>query len=414
MLTRIEVLNYQALRYIKQSLEPFQVLIGPNASGKSTFLDVISLVASVVTSKPITETIRDRAPDIRDLTWMRSTDWFEIAVEAVVPTEQDSPRKKLRYEFRIGIDDGTHDLAILAETLWFISNSVNLNGRHQLPFPEIPNVPERITVGENKRTPASWRKIVNKTTAGNDYFKSETTEWNNQFRLGPKRSALANLPEDETRFPAAIWFKRYISEGVQRIMLNSEALRKASPPQSRRAFLPDGSNLPWVIHNLEQNHPAKLREWIAHVQTALNDVRDIRTLERPDDRHRYLVIEYDTGLQASSWTVSDGTLRMLALTILAYLPDFTGIYLIEEPENGIYPRAVETVYQSLSSVYSAQVLVATHSPIVLSLAQPKNILCFARTPQGETDIVRGDEHPALANWQDDVTLDTLFASGVLG
>jgi energy-coupling factor transporter ATP-binding protein EcfA2 len=414
MLTRIEVLNYRALRYISQSLEPFQVLIGPNASGKSTFLDVIALVASVVTAKSVTEMIRDRAPDIHDLTWMRSSNAFEVAVEAVVPTETGSPSRNVRYEFRIGVDEETNELAILAETLWFISHSVNSNGRHQLAFPEIPDVPERITVGENKRTPASWRKIVNKTAAGNDYFKSETTEWNNQFRLGPKRSALANLPEDETRFPAAIWFKRYISEGVQRIMLNSEALRKASPPQGPRAFLPDGSNLPWVIYNLEHNHPDKLQEWIAHVQTALNDVRAIRTVERPEDRHRYLVIEYDTGLQAPSWIVSDGTLRLLALTILAYLPDFTGIYLIEEPENGIYPRAVETVYQSLSSVYSAQVLLATHSPIVLSLAQPRNILCFARTPEGETDIVRGDKHPALANWQDDISLDTLFASGVLG
>ncbi len=118
-------------------------------------------------------------------------------------------------------------------------------------------------------------------------------------------------------------------------------------------------------------------------------------MERPEDRHRYLVLDYDTGLQAPSWLVSDGTLRLLALTILAYLPGLEGAYLIEEPENGIHPRAVETVLQSLSSVYGAQVLLATHSPVILSLTRPEQVLCFNRTAQGATDIVLGSEHPRL-------------------
>ncbi len=85
----------------------------------------------------------------------------------------------------------------------------------------------------------------------------------------------------------------------------------------------------------------------------------------------------------------------MALTLLAYAPMVSGVYLIEEPENGIHPRAVENAFQSLSSVYDAQVLAATHSPILLSLAEPRQILCFARNREGATDIVRGDEHPAL-------------------
>jgi hypothetical protein len=76
--------------------------------------------------------------------------------------------------------------------------------------------------------------------------------------------------------------------------------------------------------------------------------------------------------------VSDGTLRLLALTILANLRSATGIYLVEEPENGIHPTAVETVYQSLSSVYDGQVLVATHSPVMLAISSPEQLLCFAR------------------------------------
>jgi len=40
MIARIEALNYKCLRYVSQGLQRFQILVGPNASGKSTLLDV--------------------------------------------------------------------------------------------------------------------------------------------------------------------------------------------------------------------------------------------------------------------------------------------------------------------------------------------------------------------------------------
>jgi predicted ATPase len=239
---------------------------------------------------------------------------------------------------------------------------------------------------------------------------AETSNWNNPFYLGPRRSALANLPEDERRFPVALWFRRTLMDGVQRLALNSEALRRPSPPGSPRTFRPDGSNLPWVVAELPED---RLRDWVSHVAQALPDLRGVATVERPEDRHRYLVLKYKTALEAPSWLVSDGTLRLLALTLLAYLPKLEGIYLVEEPENGIHPRAVEAALQSLASVYDAQVLMATHSPVVLSLTRPEQLLCFARTPDGETDVVLGSEHPRLQSWQRDTDLGTLFASGIL-
>jgi predicted ATPase len=413
MLTRIEALNFRALRYVDQRLEPFQVLIGPNASGKSTFLDVIAFLADIVTSPALADAVRVRAPHIRDLTWMGHSDWLELAVETRIPEQvmATTGHTHLRYEVRVGIHDVTGELALLTETLWLMRPN-GAAPRQTALFPATPRPPDRIThVG---RTKQGWRTIVNKTGTGNDYFKSEKTDWNNMFRLGPKRSALANLPEDEERFPASTWFKRYIAEGVQRLMLNSEALRRPSPPQSPRTFLPDGSNLPWAIDGLEKQDMSLRNDWIAHLRTALPDVEQITTVERPEDRHRYLVVQYASGLRVPSWMVSDGTLRMLALTILAYLPDIEGIYLIEEPENGLHPRAVETVLQSLSSVYSAQVLLATHSPVILSQTAPKDMLCFTRNPDGETAIVRGNEHPRLTSWRGEVSLDVLFAGGVLG
>ena len=81
----------------------------------------------------------------------------------------------------------------------------------------------------------------------------------------------------------------------------------------------------------------QFRAWLEHVRTALEDIRDIQTIERPEDKHCYVVIEYANRAKIPSWLASDGTLRLLTLTIPAYLKDLEGTFLIEEPENGVHP-----------------------------------------------------------------------------
>ena len=80
----------------------------------------------------------------------------------------------------------------------------------------------------------------------------------------------------------------------------------------------------------------------------------------------------------------------------------------------MHPQAVETMFQSLSSVYDAQILLATHSPVILSMVEADKVLCFAKTTEGATDIVSGSEHPALKEWRGETNLSVLFAGGVLG
>lgn len=349
---------------------------------------------------------------------MREPGRFELAIELAIPEQR---RKMLRngafttarYEIAVRTED---ELGLATETLWLKPDTPAENSSQQdVLFPEVPQPPEEIVVPPRKRAPTGWKKVVSRgDDPSNVQFSSETSGWNNPFRIGPTKSGLANLPEDEARFPAATWVKAVLAEGVKRIVLSSEAMRRPSPPGRTQAFLPDGSNLPWVVDRLEREAPERLARWIDHVRQALPDLESITTREREEDRHRYLVLRYASGLEARSWLVSDGTLRLLALTLLAYVPKLRGTYLIEEPENGIHPRAVEVVLQSLSSVYDAQVLCATHSPVVVSMAKAEQVLCFAREASGATAIVAGNDHPGLKQWRGEVDLGTLFASGVLG
>ena len=69
---------------------------------------------------------------------------------------------------------------------------------------------------------------------------------------------------------------------------------------------------------------------------------------------------------------------------------------------------------SLSSVYGAQVLLVTHSTVILNAARPVDVLCFAKDEAGSTDIVLGSEHPRHRQWRGETSLGALLASGILG
>jgi hypothetical protein len=383
------------------------------------FLDTISFLGTLVSSG-MDAAIGERTQNFLDLLWGRTGNELELAIEAEIPVEllgklNFKDFERVRYEVTLTIDDKSHEISISAEKVLLKKAQLSAGGLRDT-FPSFPtSAAERLALQRGKK---ETRIVINKTPDGKDHFKAEVDEdgktWVPVFKLGSRRSALGNLPEDESKFPVATWLKTLLAEGVQPFTLNSLLIRRASPPGQVRGFKPDGSNLPWVIHRLQSAAPARFTEWIAHLKTALPDIENIRTVEREDDKHRYMMICYRGGLEVPSWMASDGTLRLLALTLPAYLPDFKGVYLIEEPENGIHPRAVETMFQSLSSVYDAQMLLATHSPVILSLAEVDSVLCFAKTAEGIVDIVRGDQHPALREWRGEMNLGTLFAAGVLG
>ncbi len=213
--------------------------------------------------------------------------------------------------------------------------------------------------------------------------------------------------------PATTYLKNFLQEDIDTIKLDSQKLLLPSNSGSGLKYSSDGSNLPVVIEYLKIKYPENFHFWLEHIQTALPDITDIEIVIRPEDRKKYIRIKYNNLEYISSWMISDGTLRLLALTIPAYLPDFQGIYYIEEPENGIHPRAIETVIQSLTSIYNAQILIATHSSLIISILDPENLLCFSKNENGETQIIKGSEHPLLSNWHHETNLGTLYASGIL-
>ena len=411
MVRRIQALNYGCLRHVDVRLDGnFHILVGPNASGKSTLIDVIVFLADAQIGN-IEKVVQQRVPDFRDLVWGRrgGSLRFELALELdAEAVSENSAQGVLRYELAVR-DDGDGPCIETVQGLVVSTSAYEPRSISQFPAPLMP-VHSMLSTGQEQDTRVLFRAA--KTSL--DYMDDVLADLRNFDLERLTKDEAESLVERLNAMRAAMEFD-WLSSKAQKLLLDGHKLRAASPPVYVETGLgSDGANLPWVVHHLIEKHEAGFRAWIDHVRIVLPELKDIRVVERKDDRHAYLMLSYGAGIEVPSWVVSEGTLRLLALTLIAYLPDVGKIYLIEEPENGIHPLAIEAVYQSLSSVYDSHVFVTTHSPALLGCAQPREVLCFARDQEGATDVLSGTDHPRLGEWSRAADMDLLFAPDVLG
>ena len=423
IISRVQVLNYGCLRYVDVPLDRFHVFIGPNASGKSTLMDAIKFVSDVVRDG-VEAACRSRTANFADLVWGRPSkpeeQRFEIALEFALPEEvrakmpASRPYTIFRYEIVIAPNRETGRLELTEEAGSLLQVSTHRT-RQLAMFPD-PVASFKSIVQQTAR---GRRTVFRKNESGRSRFNAETVEgtgsvnWNPGVAMNPDRSALSILPDYDEKFPASTNVLVFLRDKVIPLSLNSEQMRRASAPGMGEELRHDGSNLPWVADAVLKQDQKRAQWWIGHMKTALDGFKSVRVVDRPDDRHKYFVLNYQSGLDVPSWKASDGTLRFMALTLLANLPNATGLYMIEEPENGIHPGALEELFYSLSSVYAAQVLLATHSPEIVAVSRIEHLRIFGKTAIGEVDITSGENHPRLADWQSSVDLGTFFASGIL-
>jgi predicted ATPase len=423
MITRIEAMRYRCFEQLDVVIEPYQVIAGVNGSGKTTLLDIPVLLGDMLEGDVPTAFLQvpaingsPRAQSLQELVHHGRGEFFSFAIEVKLPEHiaeelinpdrrqvpksilanpQKAPRA-MRYELRLEIFN--QSLQVSDEFLYLIPESSAHPGSLQ-------------SIGQ---APASWREVIVREGGQPAKIAPEfQSKRKMSIRLDPEMLALDNVPADLEQFPATTWFREMLTRGMMHYAIDGSALRRACPPgRPMSSLMPNGANLPWLVMALKRDRPDFFEAWVSHVQTALPNVVNIDAVEREEDHHAYLRVEYEGGYRVTSSGLSDGTLHILALTILPYLGRVPQLICIEEPENGIHPRAIETVLQSLSSVYDSQVWVTTHSPVVLAHTDLAAVMLMQQQ-DGAAIAVRGSDHPRLQDWRGSIDLGSLLAAGVL-
>ena len=194
-------------------------------------------------------------------------------------------------------------------------------------------------------------------------------------------------------------------------------MKKTSNLHDNRFLREDGSNLASFLYLLRERHESSyrmIRNTIRQVAPFFDDFVLEPVALNPDTirlewRHR----NSDAYFDASS--LSDGTLRFMALTALLLQPAELrpGIVLLDEPELGLHPYAVAMLAAMLRSASTeTQIVVATQSPGLLDHFEPEDILVAERVA-GETRLNRL-EAKKLEAWLEDYSLGELWEKNHFG
>lgn len=436
MITRIEVYRYRCFAKMVADFNEYNVIAGVNGSGKSTLLDIPALVGDLLRSKPCSQAFLEpqaswgtpRAHTLTELIHKGRGDDLVFAIEAKLPSEvislltEDSSGfvkeheelwpTHLRYELRLQVFNRL-DLHVVNEYLYLYPVKQR---PHAGLADELQGTPHRLP---KTRPPVLrkkyWRSIVHREGGESSMFSPETIEKPTPIatRVPPTQLALSAVSPDRHDFPAANWLRDLLENRVVFLAPVWDRLRQASRPGYGLRLTPSAESIPWLALDLRQKAPDRYDRWVRHVQTALRQIEAIEAIEREEDHHAYFRVRYRGGYEVTSSGLSEGTVRILALTIIPYLTDQPDHLVIEQPEDGVHPRAIESVLQSLSSVYDSQVWVSTQSPLVLAHSELKDVLCTRIADDGSAEVIRGIDHPRLKDWKGSVDLGTLFAAGVL-
>ncbi len=194
-------------------------------------------------------------------------------------------------------------------------------------------------------------------------------------------------------------------------------MKKTADLHDNRFLRPDGSNLASYLYLLRLKHPFAYNQ-IRHVVRLVAPFFDDFELEPQALNPDTILLEWrhkgsDTYFNASS--LSDGTLRFIALTTLLLQPPSLrpSVILLDEPELGLHPYAVTMLAAMVkkAAVYG-QVIMATQSPMLLDHFEPEDVIVANRV-NGEARFERLDAE-RLGVWLEDYSLGQLWETNEFG
>jgi len=417
MLTRIEIDGFKTFREFCVDLLPFQVILGPNAVGKSNLFDALRLLSRLAETDLHTA-FQDTRGEPREMFAVSGPDEcvesMSFAVEVLLDPIARDPwgvevrpkHTRVRYELSLARRNGRGGVERLYVTA---ENAKPIPDRKDSWVKQIPSKQFRdIYVKRGRRSP--WLE-----TKDADGVKSfEIAQDGRAGRTRPADAAESTILSGVTsaEFPH-LYALREELRSWRFLHLNPEGLRQPSPSLSPDRLLHDGRNLATVLARIRnetrtEDRPAGVIPDVSATLAQL--VPGVRSIEIAEDERKK---EYriDIGMQDGhtypSRVLSDGTLRLLALVALMNDPRERGLLCFEEPENGVHPfrlgQLIETMRLWTSDLHAddsdpddpdllRQVLLNSHSPVVLNNLD-KSLTLFADTisyvdPTGEQRTAR--------------------------
>ncbi|HEX2077142.1 MAG TPA: AAA family ATPase [Longimicrobium sp.] len=373
MIPRIREVHLRNYRSIQRAVVPLSgltVLVGPNGSGKTNFLDALAFVQECL-STSIDAALHARGGMSVHYGMLPQSQWNPHGVGFRLVMELE-PHVVADYAFQLVWGDNARaEVAVEMERC-----VISINGRETHRF-EVKN--------GTFVTPIPGLRVL----------------------LQADRLALYAASAVEEFRPVYDFLI-----GMRIYSIQPERMREAREISSGLILEPDGANSAGVLRHLQQHFPEQSDRVHGLLQALVPGIKSVRST--PLGGMEMLMFTEQGSIPSSFLplfpaNVSDGTLRMLGLVLAVYQPNTPTVLLIEEPEATIHPAAVDVVMSVLlDAAKRSQVLVTTHSPDVLD---------YGSLPDGAIRVVaktdRGTSITPVANASREAIRQRLYSPGEL-
>jgi predicted ATPase len=376
MIRRIHVQRYKSLRDVDVALQPLSVLFGPNAAGKSNFIDALQLLSRIAASRSLKEAFE---PPYRGKP-MESFSFDETGLEGLMNKESVS--------FQIEADIELSPTVIAAvnkeilETKRGQSGANGPDSKKPTSFIHHENLRYRIEIGISPRSgvlhvsdeylvalgqdgkprsrPHAFLERVNDRIHLRMEGQSHPTYFDRYLD-----HAIVSRPHYAPHYPHLTALKKELQSWFFYYFEPRERMRAPTSVKEVRHIGSMGEELAAFLNTLNSLDPRQFKAVEKALHSLIPSITGIRTDVNKVGEVELSLMEGDVAMPAR--VLSEGTLRALGLLALSGVKEPPAVVGFEEPENGVHPRRIRDIAKILEARAEAgdtQLIVTTHSPIL--------------------------------------------------
>jgi predicted ATPase len=391
MIKNIRVQNFKSLRDVSLTLGLRNVLVGPNMSGKSNLIEVFRFLARLVLTSPasgvhVLAKALDASGGFSEVTWKGGdSNLISISLDGDVRLSPDSEaRADWKYEISI-LGDTRGWLTIHDEFLQVVESSGTYNLIEKTNGERVLRNPDGSVIS---RVLDSHRSAL----------EFEIPDWRGNA------------------------VRRFIGSWAFYFLL-PQLMKQTNPTTAPNFLTEHGDNLSSWVMILQTRYQESFSRIKGVAADVFPEVEELFTW--PTQQATVFVASREKHLKRPipMWQMSDGQLCFIALLSLIYCPMelSRGLYCVEEPENHLHPRLLETLVELLRQVQdelgyerSAQVIVSTHSPLLVDKVDLDELIVVEKR-EGATLCTRPSSKQHLRELlaREEIGLGDLYYSGAL-
>lgn len=374
------------------SLTPMTAVIGKNGVGKSTLFDAFGFLADSLKSGV------EEACDSRGrggFEKIRTQDQ-RGAIEFEVYYKEDGNARPITYELAIDIDSSGRPY-VLKERLrqrrkgqdygWPFSFLVLNSGKGVVWKGEQEG--RQIDEEKGEFDLLEFMESIKANETKEESKETEVVELEDRRKLGI--ATLGSLKQH----PRISAFRKFI-EGWYLSYFTPDAARSLPLAGPQKHLNIHGDNLGNVVQFMEREHPKRFQSILNTIAEKIPGIDKIDTEKTNDGR---LLLRFnDKGFQDPFYAqqMSDGTLKVFAYLLLLADPAPPPFLCIEEPENGLYHKLLESLAKEFRAHATgrkggSQVFITTHQPYLVDALEPNEVWILEKGSDGFSVIRRASD-----------------------